>query len=97
MKFPKEILKELVYEDHDPEEFELIEKKMIGQRRWTTEYSMIFKDIKNEKFYEVEYESGSTENCDTRPFDYGPDMVECQEVVPVEETVIVYKPAISGN
>jgi hypothetical protein len=88
MKFSKQTLIELLNEDHD-ETFEIVQTEMTGQRRWVTEYTTVFKY--DGKYYVTYYDMGSTENCDTRPYDYDGDEIECAEVVPVEKTIIVYK------
>ncbi len=87
MKFSKEILTNLNYVDG----FEVIYTKMTGQRRWVTEFERVFKH--EGKFYRTCYEQGSTEcQDDSQPYEYDDDPVECEEVFPVETTVIVYKP-----
>jgi hypothetical protein len=88
MKFDKETLIELAHEDHDTE-YEIIETKMTGQRRWVTEYTQVFKY--KDKYYVTYFDLGSTENCDTRPYEYDSDAIDCEEVVPVERTIIVYE------
>lgn len=88
MKFDKQTLIELAYEDHD-EAYKIIETKMTGQRRWVTEYTQVFKY--GDKYYVTYFDKGSTENCDTCPYEYEDDEIECEEVVPVEKTIIVYK------
>ena len=82
MLFTKEHLLDLL--DEDP-----IQEKIVDQRRWTTVYKRVFKY--EDKFYVTTYESGSTEQQDTQPYEYDPDEIECDEVKPVEKTVIVYE------
>jgi hypothetical protein len=88
MKFDKQTLIALACKDHD-ESYEIIETEMTGQRRWVTEYTQVFKY--KDKYYETFFDVGSTENCDTRPYEYEGDEVDCEEVVPVERTIIVYE------
>lgn len=84
MKFKKEDLQELEY----TEGFEIIETAMLDQQRWTTRYKVIFKY--NDKFYVTFYRSGSTENCDERPYEFDPDEIECEEVFPTEVKILKY-------
>ena len=88
MKFTKEHLKLTIGCDGD----EVIEDKIVDTTRWDIVYNLVFKH--DDKFYQIRYRVGATEYQDYGPFDgyKEDDLFECQEVVPVEKTVVVYKP-----
>lgn len=87
MKFPKETLREMLWEDVDG--FEIVENEISGTSRWSIHYRLVFKH--DGKFYLTSYSVGATESQDESPFEYSPDEVECKEVFPVEKTIIVYE------
>ena len=92
MKFKKEFLVNLVYEEYDKNKVDIIDKKMVDQRRWVTVYEMIFKY--RGSFYVACYDLASTENQESEPFEYDADdkgLIECAEVIPVEKTIIEYE------
>lgn len=91
MKFAKENLRDLVIQnDFDGyDDFKVIERKLIGNSRWTINYQMIFKFAG--KFYRTTYSLGATEYQDERPYEYEDGMIECPEVFPIEKTIIVYE------
>jgi hypothetical protein len=72
-----------------------ISNEVIGRRRWVIEYERIF-EFEN-KFYRTVYEVGSTEIQDQQAYEYDDDMIECNEVFPVEVKTIVYKTAKEIN
>jgi len=76
MKFKKEMLQELVYDDCLLAE--KIEDNITGTTRWSILHEMIFKY--NDKFYIVQYSIGATEMQEERPFEYSADEIECPEV-----------------
>jgi uncharacterized cupredoxin-like copper-binding protein len=90
-KFPKSDLLEVL--DCNPgEQFEGYTKvttKMTGKRRWSLDHYMVFK--LEDKFYMAHYSVGATESQDESPWEYEGDEIECVEVEPKEETVIVYR------
>lgn len=88
MKFDKGVLQELAWEDYD-DSYEVIERELIDTSRWSNIYSMVFK-FKG-KYYRTSYSVGATEQQDEEPYEYGPDSIECDEVEPVEVTVIQYQ------
>ena len=88
VKFKKEELQGLVGFE-EPEGFEIVEDKILETTRWSVINNLIFK-FEN-KFYQVTYSHGSTEYQDESPFEYEGDEIECDEVVPVEATVIKYE------
>ncbi len=93
MKFKKEDLKELLYcrigEEND-DGFTLIEDEMTEHNRWSISHSIVFKY--DGKYYSSWYTVGATEYQDERPWEYEPDEIECDEVVPKEKTIMVYVP-----
>lgn len=89
MKFKKEDLQNIVWEDHDGTKFELIRDEIIDNTRWSIVHGMVFKF--DGKFYSTSYSVGATESQDEGPFEYDPDQIECAEVEPIEVTVIEYR------
>lgn len=70
---------------------EQVSDRIVDTGRWSIHHDLIFKDTAEGKFYATAYSVGATEQQDEGPFEYAPDMVECDEVRPVEKTVIVYE------
>ena len=95
MKFKKELMQDLAGTNEgkkinfDDVEYTVMENEICGQRRWVTEYSLIFKV--GDKFYSSWYDSGSTEYQDQGPYENDDDEIECAEVEPYEELVIKYR------
>lgn len=88
MKFSKDFLQQLAWEDHD-DNVEIISTELVDTTRWSLVYYQIFKI--DGKFYETSYRTGATESQDERPYEYEDDEIECPEVVPVEKTITVYE------
>lgn len=89
MKFKKEVLQELI----DSGEFDglkVIKDEVYDTSRWSILKQLVFS--KEEKFYMVCYSVGATEYQDEGPFEWSPNEIECTEVFPFEEVVIVYRP-----
>lgn len=84
MKFEKEFLRELWDGDEN-----VVETKMTGNSRWSIQYRRIFKH--EGKLYETRFRRGATECQDECPYQDESDLVECQEVFPVQKTVTVYE------
>jgi len=82
MLFKKEFLIDLVYEDHLPNEVQVMYNKIMGKSRWDAHYEMVFKC--EDKFYKTSYTRGLTEYQDNQPYEYDEDEIECQEVKQVE-------------
>jgi len=78
MKFKKQDLQEMVYEDS--ELLEKIESNFVEAGRWSNHFDAIFKDTSTGKHYVTKYSKGATEMQDEQPFEYGPDEIECNEV-----------------
>ena len=88
---PKQIAIELVEEDYDGTEYEVVLKKITGNSRWSIENDLVIKEIATGKFGKTNYRYGATENQDEGPFEDDEDIIEFDEVFPVEKTIIVYK------
>ena len=92
MKFDKSVLIDLLYGDYDNDGMKkayVIENELISNDRWSLHYRMIFKYA--DKYYETFYSRGATEYQDEQPYEFEDDMIECDEVVPVEKTITVYE------
>ena len=89
MKFNKADLKNLPYEDFDPEVWEVISNDIIDTSRWSNIYEMVFKY--EDKFYKTSYSKAATESQDESPYEYAANEIECKEVIQVEEVVKVWK------
>lgn len=85
MKFKKQFMQDTVYGDGA----ETIQKTITSHSRWSVGHEIIFKH--NNKYYQSYYSVGATENQDEAPYEYSDDEIECPEVFPVEETVVVYR------
>jgi len=69
--------------------FAIIEDKIVGKRRWSTEYEIVVKRISDGKFFKDAYRRGATENQDERPYEWSePNFTE---VFPVTKTYIDYE------
>lgn len=88
LKLTSKEAKNIVYDDDS--NFEQISEEIIDQRRWVTSYRKIMKHISDGKFFCFEYDNGSTEYQDERPYEYCNE-VEIEEVFPVEKTVTAYE------
>lgn len=89
-KFNKEDLLDLL--DDNCDTLEKVSDKIVGNRRWSVDHSLTFKDKASGKFYRTTYSVGATEQQDEGPWEYEEDMIECAEVRPIEKVVIVYEP-----
>jgi hypothetical protein len=81
MKFKKEDLLNDVFEE--------VYEKVTDTSRWSTNYEKVFKY--EDKFYITWFSRGATEYQDESPYEDEGDEIECPEVIPTEETIIVYK------
>lgn len=88
MKFKREWLQDLVNEDCT--EAKIIKNDIYETSRWSISYGLVF-EYQN-KYYKTFYSRGATECQDEHPFEYDEDEINCIEVIPVIETVVVYKP-----
>lgn len=89
MKFKKQWLQDLVWDDVD--DGEIVLNEITDTSRWSVHYDLVFKF--GDKFYRTHYSRGATENQDESPFEWEPDEIDCEEVFPTEKTVIVYEAA----
>lgn len=80
MKFPLEFLEDL--------DTKIVEKTIIGQRRWTTQFRVVF--THDDKWFEWVFSRGSTECQENDDWDEAEE-IECPEVFPVKKTVTVYE------
>ena len=87
MKFKKDFLRDVLW--GDSEEATQIEDTLEDTSRWSELRTMIFKF--KEKCYMANYSQGLTEMQDEQPVQYDDDEIECREVEPYEETVVVKK------
>lgn len=86
MKFPKEHLKLMAWDDLDDDLYEVVKNESTGETsRWREWYVLVFKY--EGKYYSSDYQLGLTENCDHDLWEYEDDEVECPEVKPVEKVV----------
>ena len=89
MKFPKEEMQEMVYEDSD--KLIQVENKISGNSRWSVKYEAIFKDVETGKHYRSSYSKGATESQEESPYEYDNDEIEVTEVKQVEKMVKVWE------
>lgn len=85
MKFQKTFLLETILDDEELQVYD----KITENSRWTIGHELVFKH--EDKFYITHYRVGATEYQDESPWEYDGPEIECEEVVPVEKTVIVYE------
>ena len=88
MKFKKEDLQNVVYEDCS-DDFEKIEDDVIDSSRWSIQHRMIFKF--KDKYYRSYYSVGATEMQCEEPYEYDGAEIECEEVHKVEKLVKVWE------
>jgi hypothetical protein len=87
MIFSKEALFEVL---DGSDEYKEISNKIIDHSRWSVIHELIFQVVSTGKYYRTDYSVGATESQDETPWQYDGDEIECDEVVPVEKTVITY-------
>jgi len=63
--------------------------EITDQSRWSTFHRRVF--IHDGKYYLTHYSCGSTESQDESPYEHEDDEIECEEVFPIEKTIIVYE------
>ena len=77
---------------HECDGGKIISNEITGQRRWSTEYSLIFQlagQAENEA-WATSYSAGSTEEQDESPWEYEKE-VDCWLVHKTEKTVTVWE------
>lgn len=87
MKFKKEFLRELLWDDADGAE--KVYDEITDTSRWSIHHWMVFKF--NGKYYGTSYSVGATECQEEQPFEYDPEEIDCSELIPVEKKIIVYE------
>ena len=80
MKFTKEFLQD--------EQGITVYDKIIDHSRWAVGHERVFEH--EGKFYRTTYRVGATEYQDEQPYEYDANEIECIEVVPIEQVVIIY-------
>lgn len=85
MEFEKSFLQEF--------EGETVYDRITGTGRWSIHRERVFKH--EGRFFRTVYSHGATESQDEAPYEYSPDMIECPEVFPVEQTITAYLAAPS--
>jgi len=84
MLFDKELLIESIYDRNAT-----VYDRVVGNGRWSVHHERVFSH--EGRFYRTTYSVGATESQDESPYDYQPDMVECEEVFPRNRVVVVYE------
>jgi len=91
MKFKKEMLQEIVYDDCMFAE--MVEDNIIDNTRWSIIHKMVFRY--KDRFYQVIYSEGATEQQEEIPFEHAAEEIECPEVeqkeVKVKKWVLLEK------
>lgn len=75
--------REIIWEEH--KDWKKIEESITGQRRWVTEMSGIFHHLPTNKYYEFNWEVGSTEVQECRPYE---DNTEVEAVEVIQKEVV---------
>ncbi len=88
VKFKKQFLLEVLSDGI--EGAHILKDEIEETSRWSVHYHLVFEY--KDKFYSVGYRVGATESQDEGPWQYDGDEIDCTEVKPVEEKIIVYKP-----
>ena len=106
MKFSKDFLQDLTYEDEmdlvsgdfngfvtETMTVKSVQKEVTDTSRWSIMYEQVFSVTKNNetKYYKTGWSEGATESQDESPYEYEDDMIEVSEVFPVEKTIVVYQ------
>lgn len=72
----------------DHENFKTISDDIVDQGRWSTYHEMILQRLSDQKFFKTDYSTGSTEQQDDPPFEYGAKLTE---VFAIQKMVTVYE------
>lgn len=92
--FSKDAMREILWGDYDG--YDVVLNEIYDTSRWSNHYTLVFKELATDKFYQTDYREGATEQQDERPFEYE-DEVVCTEVAPVEVMKIEYQPVLAGR
>ncbi len=87
MLFKKIELQDLLWED-GPEYLTIIRDEITGNSRWSIQHELIF--TFDGKLYRTNYSVGATEMQDEGPFEYAPDLIDCDEVIRIAKTSYDY-------
>ena len=85
-KFPKEMLRALLWED-EFDAITLVATKLLDISRWSSHNQLVFRDNSDGQLYIAYYTAGLTEHQDEMPFEYDEDMIECWPAEAVEYVV----------
>lgn len=89
MKFKRDVLIRLAYEDFDDDNFMVMQNNLEEDGRWVLGYNLVFKYKGN--FYQTSYNRGANEMQDEQPFEYDPDEIECPQVWPYLRVITEYR------
>lgn len=90
MKYPKKVLQDLIY-DTGNGELSIVREQIVGISDWSSLWTLVFKDEITGRMYSLNYSEGATELQTEVALEGSPDMVECIEVEPRQETITVYR------
>ena len=88
---PEEARK-IVWGDHN--DFDPIQETVDGLTRWSVLKTAIFQRNSDQKFFEISWSEGATEQQYEEPFEYE-KKVELQEVEEATKTITYYRPVES--
>lgn len=88
-KFTKQELIEVCRDDSDY--LEDVVTTLDDSSRWALQYTQVFRDTRDGKFYMTYYQTGATEQQDESPYEYEDDELDVREVEPYEVTVTKYR------
>lgn len=88
MKITLETALELYSEGSYDENYERQSCEIIDETRWTMVHEIVFYDTATGKFWRFSIDNPKSENSSWD--DYNDQLIDCNEVVPREKTVIVY-------
>lgn len=78
----------LIEDDHDDAQYfiEASPMKITGTRRWHTNYSMVYQDTRDQRYWMIKWSRGATEMQDE-----GPENIVYYEVRPIEIMTIEWE------
>lgn len=68
-----------------------VHSEMIDTSRWSHIHEVVYEDLTTGKFWHSTYSTGATECQDERAYEHDGEVIEFDEVVPVEVTTIEYR------
>ena len=87
--FKKEFLQEDVLEEVNSD-VKIVQDEVIDFGRWSVLHDLVF-GYEN-KFWNVSYSRGATEQQYESPFEHDSDEISCTEVQPIQKTITTYIP-----